>query len=222
MSFPTGPPTVIHELQDALGRPGKRFRMTLISGLDLKSYENKVSLLEAMVEGFKDVKLTLSEHKNESQLYFGYLAQFLNGRDMTEQFRVDVMGEVKRLRRILQFLQIRDSCNISNAIPNLPEVKTVREVLYGITLFTDENDLEMATTLKRLNIKARANVAVSEKETTHIMQIMKTQLGVTQWYKCPNGHYYGVGNCGQFNQRGKCPDCKSDIGYQNSLRVPYH
>lgn len=222
MSFSTGPPRVIYELNAALARPGKRFLMTL-SELDLKSYENKVNLLEAMIEGFKDVKLTLAEHKNKSQFHFEDLAHILNGRDMTEQFTVDVMREVKRLRRVLQFLQIRDLCNILNVIANFPEAKTiyddVQEILYGIALFTDENDLKVATKLKDLNILAHANVRVGEKETTHIIQVLKTQLGVTRWYKCLNGHYYGVGNCGALNQRGKCPDCKSVIG-GNSLHSP--
>ena len=32
------------------------------------------------------------------------------------------------------------------------------------------------------------------------------------WYKCQNGHYYAIGDCGGATQRGKCPECGSVIG----------
>lgn len=36
--------------------------------------------------------------------------------------------------------------------------------------------------------------------------------GVTKYYKCPNGHVYGVGDCGMLNGRGICPECGLAIG----------
>lgn len=36
--------------------------------------------------------------------------------------------------------------------------------------------------------------------------------GVTKWYTCPNGHMYGVGDCGMFNGVGKCIECGADVG----------
>ena len=31
-------------------------------------------------------------------------------------------------------------------------------------------------------------------------------------YRCPNGHYYIIGECGGANQGGVCPDCGARIG----------
>ena len=31
-------------------------------------------------------------------------------------------------------------------------------------------------------------------------------------YRCPNGHYYIIGECGGANQAGRCPDCGARIG----------
>ena len=45
--------------------------------------------------------------------------------------------------------------------------------------------------------------------------IMGAVGSVTKWWKCPNGHLYAVGNCGQLNQSGKCPSCGAQIGGQN-------
>ncbi|WVQ96520.1 hypothetical protein IAU59_003625 [Kwoniella sp. CBS 9459] len=34
----------------------------------------------------------------------------------------------------------------------------------------------------------------------------------TRWMSCPNGHPYAVGDCGQANQGGNCPECGAVIG----------
>ncbi|CAM9431888.1 unnamed protein product [Hapterophycus canaliculatus] len=36
--------------------------------------------------------------------------------------------------------------------------------------------------------------------------------GVTKYYKCRNGHWYGVGDCGLQVEGGICPECGSPIG----------
>ena len=36
--------------------------------------------------------------------------------------------------------------------------------------------------------------------------------GVTSWYKCPNGHMYGVGDCGLLNGYGACVECGARVG----------
>ncbi|XP_062570768.1 E3 ubiquitin-protein ligase rnf213-alpha-like isoform X2 [Saccostrea cucullata] len=32
------------------------------------------------------------------------------------------------------------------------------------------------------------------------------------WYRCPNGHLYGVGDCGNPTQKGRCYECNAEIG----------
>ena len=34
----------------------------------------------------------------------------------------------------------------------------------------------------------------------------------TQWYKCPNGHLYTVGECGRPMEQSRCPECGQKIG----------
>ena len=40
-------------------------------------------------------------------------------------------------------------------------------------------------------------------------------LKAGHWFKCPNGHYYVIGECGGAMQKGKCPDCEAEIGGYN-------
>ena len=35
------------------------------------------------------------------------------------------------------------------------------------------------------------------------------------WYKCKNGHFYTIGECGGAMQESKCPECKETIGGTN-------
>ncbi|XP_069619694.1 E3 ubiquitin-protein ligase RNF213 isoform X2 [Ranitomeya imitator] len=43
---------------------------------------------------------------------------------------------------------------------------------------------------------------------------MREQL---QWYRCPNGHYCTVGECGQPMQTSRCLDCGAEVGGQNHI-----
>jgi hypothetical protein len=40
------------------------------------------------------------------------------------------------------------------------------------------------------------------------------------WHRCPNEHLYQIGNCGGANQISRCPDCKSQIGGTDHVRLP--
>lgn len=46
---------------------------------------------------------------------------------------------------------------------------------------------------------------------------LRSGVGVTRWYRCPNGHEYGVGDCGMLNGAGVCPECGSRIGGPRNL-----
>ena len=35
------------------------------------------------------------------------------------------------------------------------------------------------------------------------------------WYKCKNGHFYAIGECGGAMQESKCPECNETIGGAN-------
>ncbi len=37
-------------------------------------------------------------------------------------------------------------------------------------------------------------------------------LSLGHWNKCPNGHYYVIGECGGAVEKSRCPDCNAIIG----------
>ncbi len=49
-------------------------------------------------------------------------------------------------------------------------------------------------------------------ETQRLEIVKAIGLSKGHWYKCPNGHFYAIGECGGAMQRSRCPECKADIG----------
>ena len=41
---------------------------------------------------------------------------------------------------------------------------------------------------------------------------LQAALGKVKWYQCGAGHLYSVGECGNPEQGGKCPECGQSIG----------
>ena len=49
-------------------------------------------------------------------------------------------------------------------------------------------------------------------ETERLEFVKAIVLPKGHWYKCPNGHFYSTSECGGAMKRGRCPECKAEIG----------
>jgi hypothetical protein len=67
----------------------------------------------------------------------------------------------------------------------------------------------------------RGTYTISQEERELIVAAMGSEYaggyGRGQWYECPNGHEYYIGNCGQAVSSGICAECGSRIGGDNRL-----
>ena len=54
---------------------------------------------------------------------------------------------------------------------------------------------------------------LTERERLEIVKAIGLNKG--HWFKCPNGHYYCIGECGGATEEGKCPECHAIIGGTN-------
>uniref|UniRef100_A0AC35FDZ6 RZ-type domain-containing protein n=1 Tax=Panagrolaimus sp. PS1159 TaxID=55785 RepID=A0AC35FDZ6_9BILA len=90
-------------------------------------------------------------------------------------------------------------------------INQIFEKLNGSKDFDENLEKELSeklTTLSKLH--PVSNFDVSEKERIEIVKALGSH--VTRWYKCPNGHIYGIGNCGGAVVTSQCPECKATIG----------
>ncbi|KAI5476603.1 hypothetical protein MNV49_007490 [Pseudohyphozyma bogoriensis] len=60
---------------------------------------------------------------------------------------------------------------------------------------------------------------VTEEERRAVIRAMMRTFGPwdssAHWYRCPNGHNFVIGDCGQANQAGRCPECGAVVGGQD-------
>ena len=54
---------------------------------------------------------------------------------------------------------------------------------------------------------------ITKEEKIQIVEAIGLKQG--HWFKCPNGHYYAIGECGGAMEKSKCPECGAVIGGQN-------
>ena len=79
-------------------------------------------------------------------------------------------------------------------------------------VLTEDNEKQVGTTIAQLS--ARYNVGgISDAERIAIVQAIGLTKG--HWFKCPNGHFYCIGECGGAMQVAKCPECGQRIGGQS-------
>jgi hypothetical protein len=54
---------------------------------------------------------------------------------------------------------------------------------------------------------------LSDQLRIEIVKAMALEKG--HWFKCPNGHYYAIADCGGAVSTSRCPDCKVTVGGTN-------
>lgn len=73
--------------------------------------------------------------------------------------------------------------------------------------------LQVKVLLTEINKEIKTSMIITESEKREIVRAIGLKAG--HWYKCPNGHYYCIGECGGAMQVSKCPDCGEQIGGHN-------
>lgn len=60
----------------------------------------------------------------------------------------------------------------------------------------------------------KTGLAISDMERRDILKVFaeKNEGRPGRWFKCRNGHYYIIGDCGGANQAALCFECKAPIG----------
>uniref|UniRef100_A0A1I7ZJG1 RZ-type domain-containing protein n=1 Tax=Steinernema glaseri TaxID=37863 RepID=A0A1I7ZJG1_9BILA len=91
-----------------------------------------------------------------------------------------------------------------------PDTLSVLSELNKLLNFSTKSNADSLDEFNRLLKLISREVRVLYKEREEI----RRGLGraVTSWYKCPNGHLYGIGDCGRADVVGTCPDCGAEIG----------
>jgi len=62
---------------------------------------------------------------------------------------------------------------------------------------------------------------IEKEELKEVFLAMKSEFsGTGHWYRCPNGHYYTIGECGMAMQESTCIECGAKVGGSNHQTLP--
>jgi len=109
--------------------------------------------------------------------------------------------------------------------PSCPLCRTViyRAPRYGTILNKVLNDIELIKYEKQVKIirefdklkseLTRLSTEAQQRRIEEIQAALRLVLpNSSHWFRCSNGHYYAIGECGGAMEESRCPDCGELIG----------
>lgn len=183
--------------------------------LQLEMYTVYLDILEMIASCHAQYK-TATERREELADEFDHQMELVcstlanNLRKISQQQQTDIGNEIKRLHAIIQLAKVK--CNqvyLSN--PTAPRVvsalKAVKNEIFTWGVFDEQATLNA---LKELETAVNISGVVTKQERDLIVKAIGLASG--RWFKCPNGHFYCIGECGGAMQESKCVECGERIG----------
>nr|XP_021188213.2 NFX1-type zinc finger-containing protein 1 isoform X1 [Helicoverpa armigera] len=127
---------------------------------------------------------------------------------ISQQLQKDIGNEIKRLNVIVQFSKLLHAAEQIKGEPKVTQhVEAAKAIVFSLSVFNEDEALK---SLKELQTTIKSSGVLSKYERQLIVQAIGLKAG--HWYKCPNGHFYCIGECGGAMQESVCPDCGARIG----------
>ena len=192
----------------------------------LSAIQNQLAILSTLVKMYNeliqikhktwqliDVKITVETLHQEMKR----AQKFLMQKSLTDQQLSDIQCEIQRINcviclfSIFSLLKERNSDVTPQDKENLEE--SVTQAYLSGTRERDKMSENLAKEISGLvtRFKNEYNLeSLTEAERIEIVKAVGLSKG--RWFKCPNGHYYCIGECGGAMQVAKCPECDAQIG----------
>ncbi|XP_014216560.1 NFX1-type zinc finger-containing protein 1-like [Copidosoma floridanum] len=198
----------VHSL-GTLGAPVKNKKKQYFSINEMNAFANILDIItdvSNVLKKIQKVDISLEFIQNQVKFLVGTLPNKLQ---ISKQNLDDIQLEIRRLHLMVQVYNIFSESQwiVSE---NQKEFELLIDRLSDVKRFTENIETELITNSMELNERNKSESLIERKN------IIKA-VGLTQghWFKCPNGHYYAIGECGGAMQRSKCIECKASIGGEN-------
>lgn len=198
--------------------------------------QNKISLLQLNMHflyieimdmiGEKIKIYTESNAKNTDALKDDFYEQIkiicevliANIQKISQQQQQDISNEIKRTGSIIQLSKIasHQAYLMSKDVPAVKDAAREARNMVMTWRVYDENATMDA--LKKLQDAVKISGIVTKEERDLIVKAIGLKQG--HWYKCPNGHFYCIGECGGAMQVSRCIECGVEIGGQSHTLLP--
>ena len=146
--------------------------------------------------------------------------RFLMQESLTDQQLSDIDSEMKRLQCLLSLLELHSKIKGRKVVItpiDQGHLDSLASRVYHSgagTIPRVSEDLEKDVTELIADFKKQYSIeGLTETERTQIVKAVNLSKG--HWFKCPNGHFYCIGECGGATEEAKCPECGAGIGGTN-------
>ncbi|KAK0419938.1 hypothetical protein QR680_014416 [Steinernema hermaphroditum] len=149
-------------------------------------------------------RLNLEWHTLLSLFWKSFVVNTTASSLMFEQFG----NELSRLDRWISLAQLFFKINTIGD-PQEEVIDAINELNILLNRSKVSNN-ETLDDFKKLMKIVNYGTGISYEEKMEIRHAL--QGVVTAWYKCPKGHLYGIGDCGQAMVQSRCYECNAEIG----------
>ena len=137
------------------------------------------------------------------------LKSFLMHRYLPAQQCSDITYELRQISCLVKLLDLFGKLTVKARSISQQDlifitdlVKTLHQIVPSITKVTEATEAKCMNTIKNLSEHYHVN-GLLDKEKIQIVAAVGLDKG--HWYKCPNGHFYCIGECGGAMMTSKCP-----------------
>ena len=161
-----------------------------------------------------EVDISLKDIQENVKILINFLMQEF----LTNQQKSDIESEVYRLMSLIKLLDLwckvkapekRENLAVSDRSNLKSMIVRVQTSGWKTEKFKEKDHDEILSYVTTMSEKYQVN-GLTDAERIEIVQAIGLTKG--HWFKCPNGHFYCIGECGGAMQEGKCPECGAGIG----------
>ena len=183
----------------------------------LSSIESTTGVYESLTELDISIKDIQDDIK---RLVRFLLQQFLSNQQIS-----DAESEVYRLMSLITLLDLWCKLRAQGTHSSLTEgdrttltsqVERVQSSGWKSEKLKERDYDEIVKFITRMSDKYKVD-GLTDAEKIEIVNAIGLTKG--HWFKCPNGHYYCIGECGGAMEEAECPECGATVGgRQHALR----
>lgn len=132
---------------------------------------------------------------------------------ISEQQQKDVALEIRRLTAIVQLAKLTSHSAYEQTKYTVAVAAAFKAANAAVFKPAAFQEAETTAALTKLQEAVKVSgMVVTMQERQLIVKAIGLKAG--HWYKCPNGHFYCIGECGGANQLSRCPEagCGASIG----------
>ena len=151
------------------------------------------------------------------------LTKFIMQEFLSKQQRDDIQSEIYRLLSMIKFIDFFHKAKSQKTQLSDTDKSTlttlalrIHESGWKTDKLTEDKQDKILSILSMMSKMYGLN-GLTESEKVKIVGAMGLAKG--HWFKCPNGHFYCIGDCGGAMEEANCPECGARIGGQNHALI---